>query len=160
MNTLRDGTIRVCREVRAIIPGGEAPFFFFFWILQEKNLPIIIYPNIRYSFRKTFHVLLLLLLPPPTFPPHLPLIGSEIERVYRKNKTEGGRREEKRMKEEKIAEREGRRGMEAVCSSPGILANYSADSAPSLKINATLSASSRPAIWCNERARRRSRGME
>lgn len=69
--------------------------------------------------------------------------------------------EEKRMKEEKIAEREREKGpgIEAVYSSPGILANYSADSAPSLKINATLSAS-RPAIWCNERARRRSRGME
>lgn len=87
-----------------------------------------------------------------------------IERIKRKGAGEGrgGRRgEEKRMKEEKIAEREREKGpgIEAVYSSPGILANYSADSAPSLKINATLSAS-RPAIWCNERARRRSRGME
>lgn len=174
MNTLRDGTIRVCREVRAIIPGGEASFFFFGnFILsrsddprKEKNLPSIIYPNIRYSFRKTFDV-----------PPPLPHFSTSFTfdrerdrtsvRVYRKNKTEGSRGgvgrsgEEKRMKEEKIAEREREKGpgIEAVYSSPGILANYSADSAPSLKINATLSAS-RPAIWCNERARRRSRGME
>lgn len=155
---------------------GRSFFFFFFgnFILsrsddprKEKNLPSIIYPNIRYSFRKTFDVLL---SPLPHFSTSLPLIGSEIERVYeyierikRKGAGEGrrGRGEEKRMKEEKIAEREREKGpgIEAVYSSPGILANYSADSAPSLKINATLSAS-RPAIWCNERARRRSRGME